>query len=318
MSIIIDESPTVGTEVGADKARSLVQQVGNTPLLALERVTRAVAPVRILAKAEWFNPGGSVKDRAALNILLDGIRSGRLTEDQIILDATSGNTGIAYAMFGAALGYRVKLALPGNAGEMFKRLLQSYGAELVLTDPQLGSDGAILKAKSLFEEAPERYFYADQYNNPANWRAHYHGTGPEIIRQTEGQLTHFVAGLGTSGTFMGCGRRLKEYDPAIRLISVQPESPFHGLEGLKHMDTALVPGFYDPDLADENLAVSTEEAQEWVIRLAREEGLLVGLSSGAAMAAAMRLAGRLERGTIVVIFPDSGHKYLDQAFWREQ
>ncbi len=297
--------------------RQILARVGNTPLIELTRVTRPVRPVKILAKAEWFNPGGSVKDRAALNILLEGEKSGALTQDKIVLDATSGNTGIAYAMLGANLGYRVKLVLPENAGAIFKQILRAYGAELVFSDPLKGSDGAIEEAQRLYRAAPDRYFYGDQYNNPANWLAHYHGTGPEIVRQTRGRITHFVAGLGTSGTFVGTGRRLKEFNPEVQLISVQPDSPLHGLEGLKHMPSALVPGIYDPHLADVNLEVSTEAAQHMVKRLAAEEGLLVGLSSGAALAAALRVAEGLRRGTIVVIFPDSGHKYFDQAFWRE-
>ncbi|MFQ5752067.1 MAG: PLP-dependent cysteine synthase family protein [bacterium] len=297
--------------------KHIIDLVGNTPLISLSIISKEVAPVKIFAKAEWFNPGGSVKDRAALNMILDGEKSGELTRDKIILDATSGNTGIAYAMIGSALGYQVKLTLPLNAGMLFKQILQAYGAELVYTDPQYGSDGAIRKAVQLFEQTPERYFYPDQYNNRANWLAHYEGTGAEIIQQTSGNVTHFIAGLGTSGTFMGVGRRLKEFNEDIQLISVQPDSPFHGLEGLKHMATAIVPGFYDPNLADENLEVRTEKAQQLVQRLAREEGILVGISSGAALAAALKVAKEISAGTIVVIFPDSAHKYFDQRFWRE-
>jgi cysteine synthase B len=295
----------------------ILDRIGNTPLLFLSRISRAVAPVEIYAKAEWFNPGGSVKDRAALNMILDGERSGELTKDKIILDATSGNTGIAYAMIGAALGYKVKLTIPKNAGRMFLQILRAYGAELVFTNPQRGSDGAILEARRFYEDAPDRYFYPDQYNNRANWLAHYEGTGAEIIRQTDGAVTHFVAGLGTSGTFIGSGRRLKEFNEEIQLISVQPDSPLHGLEGLKHMETALVPGIYDPELADQNLSIRTEEAQFMVKRLAREESLLVGLSSGAALAAALSVARDLTSGVVVVIFPDSAHKYFDQQFWSE-
>ncbi|MFQ5708806.1 MAG: PLP-dependent cysteine synthase family protein [bacterium] len=295
----------------------LIEQVGHTPLLKLTRLARDVSPVEIFAKAEWFNPGGSVKDRAALNMILEGEKSGALTREKTILDATSGNTGIAYAMFGAALGYKVKLTVPLNAGKAFKNILTTLGAELVYTDPQYGSDGAIIEAVRIFEQSPERYFYPDQYNNPANWLAHYKGTGEEIIQQTAGRVTHFVAGLGTSGTFVGTGRRLRAYNQHIQLISVQPDSPLHGLEGLKHMESARVPGIYDATLADLNIEISTERAQQMVKRLAREEGLLVGLSSGAAMAAAYEVARGLTSGLIVVIFPDSAHKYFDQRFWEE-
>jgi S-sulfo-L-cysteine synthase (O-acetyl-L-serine-dependent) len=289
--------------------------VGNTPLLRLERVARDVRPVEVYAKAEWFNPGGSVKDRPALNMILDGERSGKLVPGKTILDATSGNTGIAYAWIGAARGYRVKLALPKSASIERKRILRAYGAELVITDPAEGSDGAIREARRLYAEDPGQYFYPDQYNNPANWQAHYHGTGREIYEQTQGRITHFVAGLGTSGTFMGTGRRLREQNAEIRLISFQPASPLHGLEGLKHMETAIVPGIYDPELADINLGIETEEAYEMVRRLATEEGLLVGVSSGAALAAALKVAGRLRSGVIVTVFPDSGDKYLSERFW---
>lgn len=299
----------------SDQENSITQRVGNTPLIYLANVSAQVTPVEIYAKAEWFNPGGSVKDRAALNIILEGEKSGQLTPDKIILDATSGNTGIAFAMLGANLGYKVKLAIPQNSGRTFQQILRAYGAELVLTDPQLGSDGAIREARRIFSEDPDRYFYADQYNNRANWLAHYETTGPEIIRQTDGRITHFVAGLGTSGTFTGTGLRLKEFNEEIQLISVQPDSPFHGLEGLKHMETAIVPGFYQPDLADENRSVSTEDAQRTVKVLAKEEGLLVGISSGAALAAAMQVAREVKSGVIVVVFADSAHKYFDQKFW---
>jgi len=249
---------------------SLLERIGNTPLLRLERIARAYEPVEIYVKAEWFNPGGSVKDRPALKMILEGERSGELRPGKVILDATSGNTGIAYAMIGAVRGYAVKLCLPSNASRERKQILRAYGAELVLTDPALATDGAIQEAQALYQKDPERYFYPDQYSNDANWKAHYETTGPEIIRQTRGQLTHFVAGLGTSGTFTGTGRRLREFNPAIRLISFQPDSGFHGLEGLKHMATAVVPGIYDRSLADEDLAVSTEEAQRLVRALARE------------------------------------------------
>lgn len=295
----------------------LLACVGNTPLLRLARVAHSVTPVEIYAKAEWFNPGGSVKDRPALNMILEGERSGALRPGKVILDATSGNTGIAYAMIGAHRGYEVTLCLPANASQERKQILAAYGAKLILTDPDRSTDGAIQKARELYGNDPELYFYPDQYNNDANWQAHYETTGPEIIRQTEGRLTHFVAGLGTSGTFVGTGRRLREYNPAIRLISFQPDSGFHGLEGLKHMATALVPGIYDPKLADEDLAISTEEAYRMVKLLAREEGLLVGISSGAALATCFQVARRLKEGKIVTIFPDSGDKYLSERFWEE-
>ena len=302
----------------AELGGSVLGYVGNTPLLKLSRIARQYSPVEISAKAEWFNPGGSVKDRPALHMILEGERSGALQPGKVILDATSGNTGIAYAMIGAVRGYPVKLCLPANASRERKDILNAYGAELVLTDPALATDGAIQEARALYEKDPERYFYPDQYNNDANWKAHYQSTGPEILQQTDGKVTHFVAGLGTSGTFMGTGRRLREANPAIHLISFQPDSGFHGLEGLKHMGTALVPGFYDPSLADENLEVSTEEAHRLVRDLAREEGILAGISSGASLAACFQVAGRLRKGKIVTIFPDAGDKYLSENFWREQ
>jgi cysteine synthase B len=292
--------------------------VGNTPLLRLRNIAPRSSRVEIYAKAEWFNPGGSVKDRPALSMILDGERTGRLNKDKIILDATSGNTGIAYAWIGATRGYRVKLALPQNASEERKRILKSYGAELVLTSPLEGSDGAIREARLLYAENPDLYFYADQYNNPANWRAHYETTANEIWEQTSGRVTHFIAGLGTSGTFVGTSRRLKELNPAIKLISFQPDSPFHGLEGLKHMETAIVPGIYDSTLADENYEISTEEAHEYTRSLGRGEGLLVGVSAGAALACALRVASKIESGVIVTVFPDAGDKYLSERFWDER
>lgn len=291
--------------------------VGNTPLLRLRNIAPQLNRVEIYGKAEWFNPGGSVKDRPALSMILDGERTGRLTRDKIILDATSGNTGIAYAWIGAARGYKVKLALPRNASEERKRILKSYGAELVLTSPLEGSDGAIREARRLFAENPGLYFYADQYNNAANWRAHYETTANEIWEQTSGRVTHFIAGLGTSGTFVGTSRRLKELNPAIRLISFQPDSPFHGLEGLKHMETAIVPGIYDSTLADVDYEIGTEEAHEYTRRLGRSEGLLVGVSSGAALACALKVAEKIDSGVIVTVFPDAGDKYLSERFWDE-
>jgi S-sulfo-L-cysteine synthase (O-acetyl-L-serine-dependent) len=252
-----------------------------------------------------------------MNIILEAERAGLMSKDRILVDSTSGNTGIAYAMIGAARGYRVKLCMPSNASEERKRILQAYGAEIVYTDPMQGSDGAIRRVRQMVEEKPGLYFYANQYDNPANWRAHYETTAPEIFEQTAGRLTHFVAGLGTSGTFVGTARRLKELNPKIRCISFQPDSPFHGLEGMKHMATAIVPKIYDPEIADDDLAISTEAAHAMVRRLAREEGLLVGISAGAAMVAALKVAKEARRGLIVTIFPDSGDKYLGERFWDE-
>lgn len=290
--------------------------VGNTPLLDLSAYSPN-ARVKIFAKAEWQNPGRSVKDRAASRIIRSALRSGALTRGKILLDSTSGNTGVAYALFGAALGVRVRLAVPDNVSDYLRDLLRAYGAEVIWTSAHEGSDGAIRMAHALYEERPAQYFYANQYGNPENWRAHYHATAREIWRQTRGRLTHFVAGLGTSGTFTGTGRRLRELNPGIRLVSVQPDSPLHGLEGLKHMPTAIVPAIYDAALADENLGVATEAAQELVRDLARRHGLLAGLSSGAALAAARLLAAGLDRGLIVTIFPDGGHRYLKEKFWNE-
>jgi cysteine synthase B len=292
--------------------------IGRTPLVRLHRFERETPGVELYAKAEWQNPGGSVKDRAAARMILDGEASGLLTADKTILDATSGNTGIAYAMVGAARGYAVKLCLPDNASAERKLMLRALGAELVLTSPLEGTDGSIREARRLAAEDPDRYFYPDQYNNDANWRAHYDTTAPEIIEQTSGRLTHFIAGLGTSGTFVGTGRRLRRFNPAIKLISFQPDSPFHGLEGLKHMASAIVPGIYDPTLADEDLRVSSERAYEMVRRLAREEGLLAGISSGAALAVSLDVARRLDSGVIVTVFPDGAEKYLSDSFWNAE
>jgi S-sulfo-L-cysteine synthase (O-acetyl-L-serine-dependent) len=289
--------------------------IGRTPLVRLYRFERETPGVELYAKAEWQNPGGSVKDRAAARMILDGEASGALTRDKIILDATSGNTGIAYAMVGAARGYRVTLCLPDNASLERKLMLRALGAELVLTNPLEGTDGAIREARRMHAAEPDRYFYPDQYNNDGNWRAHYDTTAPEIIEQTSGRLTHFVAGLGTSGTFVGTGRRLRRFNPNIKLISFQPDGPFHGLEGLKHMESAIVPGIYDPSLADEDLRVKSERAYDLVRRLAREEGLLAGISSGAALAASLDVARRLDTGVIVTIFPDGAEKYLTDSFW---
>ena len=304
------------------QAQDLLSTIGNTPLLRLAKISRDVPGVEIYAKAEYFNPGGSVKDRAGLNMILDGERSGRLHAGRTILDATSGNTGIAYAMIGAARGYRVKLCLPRNASIERKRILRAYGAEMVFSDPAEGSDGAIRKCRHIYEADPDRYFYPDQYNNPANWKAHYETTGREIIEQTNGLLTHFVAAMGTSGTFTGVSRRLHRDLPEVKCYSGQPSSGFHGLEGLKHMPTAIVPGIYDPSLADGNIWLETEEAYAMVRRLAREEGLLVGISSGCNVVAALQIARELrargQTGIIVTVLCDSAEKYLSDHFWEEE
>jgi cysteine synthase B len=296
-------------------ALSVIDLIGRTPLVRLRHFERETPGVELYAKAEWQNPGGSVKDRAAARMIADGEASGRLRPGLTIVDATSGNTGIAYAMVGAAKGYKVKLCLPENASSERKLILRAFGVDLVLTDPLEGTDGAIREVRRMVAADPERYFYPDQYSNDSNWRAHLDTTGPEIIEQSGGRLTHFVAGLGTSGTFMGVGRALRRFNPAIRLISFQPDSPFHGLEGLKHMATAIVPPIYDPTLADEDLGVGSEEAYALVRRLAREEGLLVGISSGAALAATLRVAQLLTEGVVVTVFPDGAEKYLGESFW---
>ncbi|HET9012437.1 MAG TPA: cysteine synthase family protein [Gemmatimonadaceae bacterium] len=295
---------------------SVLDTIGRTPLLRLRRLAAANAGVEIYAKAEFQNPGGSVKDRAASAIVREAELSGRLRPGATILDATSGNTGIAFAMIAAARGYRLKLCVPGNVTPERLRTLRAYGADVVITNPMEGSDGAIRAARRLNAEHPERYFYADQYNNDANWRAHYETTAVEILEQTDGRITHFVAGLGTSGTFVGTGRRLRDFSRDIKLFSVQPESPLHAIEGLKHMETAIRPGIYDESLADEDLRVSTERAHSLTRRLAAEEGLLVGVSSGAALAAALDVAARIREGVIVTIFPDSGTRYLTENFWQ--
>lgn len=305
-------------QVAAPAIGGLQAAVGNTPLLPLERLgVDLPAGVQVFAKAEWFNPGGSIKDRPALNILRAALAEGALGNGKRLLDSTSGNMGISYATFGAALGIPVTLALPANASPERISILRALGAELILTDPLEGSDGAILVARKLAAEQPERYYYARQYENPANWQAHYLTTGPEIIQQTGGCVTHFVAGLGTTGTLTGVGRYLKAYNPQIQLAAVQPDGPFHGLEGLKHLPTALKPGIYDEAIPDRTLEVSTEEAYAMVRRLARQEGLFVGISAGAAAVAALRLAQELESGLVVTIFPDAGYKYLsDKDLWK--
>jgi cysteine synthase B len=314
--------------------RSLLDLIGNTPLLSFKKLTAKLRRAQVFAKAEWYNPGGSVKDRAALRMVLDGEKRGLLTPDKILIDATSGNTGIAYAMICAQRGYRSLLAIPKNASPERKQILQAYGAELALTDPTEGTDGAQRYVRKVVDAAPGKYFYPDQYNNDSNWRAHYDTTAMEIWRQTGGRVTHFVAGLGTTGTFMGVTRRLKELNPAIQCYSMQPDGPLHGLEGLKHMPTNIVPGIYDPSIADGEVEVATEDAHVMALRLAREEGFLVGVSSGANMVAAMRIALKLDSGdgvngsshpahsiesdpVVVTILCDSAAKYLSESFWRE-
>jgi cysteine synthase B len=315
---------TISSEPVSGRAgigQNILERIGDTPLLRLERMGADFPNARFYAKAEWFNPGGSVKDRAAYSMIREGERTGALKPGKIILDATSGNTGIAYAMVGAALGYRVKLCLPSSASPERKQILAAYGVEVVITPGDEGTDGAIRRVRKIYEEEPEKYFYPDQYSNTANPAAHYSGTALEIWNQTGGQITHFVAGLGTSGTFVGITRRLKELNPAIRCISMQPDSGFHGLEGLKHMATAIVPAIYDAKLADQNIDAGTEEAHRMVKRLAREEGILAGVSSGAALWACFEVARSLPNGqhaVIVTVFPDSGEKYLSDRFWSEE
>ena len=296
----------------------LEASVGNTPLLPLRHLTRGLSPaVGVFAKAEWFNPGGSVKDRPALNILQTALAEGKLVPGRRLLDSTSGNMGISYATFGVSLGVPLTLVVPANASPERLGVLRALGAELVLTDPTEGSDGAIRMARRMASERPDLYYYANQYDNPANWQAHYRTTGPEIAAQTNRTVTHFVAGLGTSGTLTGVGRALREINPGIRILAVQPDQSFHGLEGLKYMPTAIKPGIYDPAFPDEIIPVQTEAAHEMVRRLAGEEGLFVGISSGAAALAALQLASRLTQGVVVTLFPDSGYKYLsDPALWR--
>ena len=297
-----------------------LDRVGNTPLLRLDRVSEPRPHVTLLAKAEWYNPGGSVKDRAAANIIREAMHAGKLGPGKILLDSTSGNTGIAYAMIGAAQGVPITLCMPENVSPERKRILQAYGANILYTDPGEGSDGAIKLARELYAKHPELYFYADQYSNDANWQAHYHGTANEIWQQTEGRVTHFVSMLGTSGTFMGTSRRLKELNPHVRCISLQPDSPFHGIEGAKYMPTSIVPKIYDASLADENLGIATEDAYKMTKRLAREEGLLVGISAGAAVVGSMQVAENLKKSqpaVIVTILCDSGDKYLSERFWDE-
>ena len=312
------------TGAPARLGRDLLQGIGNTPLLRLDSVTRDLPQAQILGKAEWMNPGGSVKDRAASYIVADAHKRGWLAPGRHLLDSTSGNTGIAYAMIGAAQGFPVTLCMPSNVSPERKRILQAYGAHIIFTDPAEGSDGAIRVVRQMAAAEPEKYFYADQYSNEQNWLAHYHGTASEIWEQTQGRITHFVATLGTSGTFMGAGRRLKELNPAIQCISLQPDSPFHGLEGLKHMATAIVPKIYDPGLADRDMGIATEEAHAMVRRLGREAGLLVGVSSGAAVVGSLQVAREAvarqtgEAVVVVTILCDSADKYLTERFWDEK
>jgi S-sulfo-L-cysteine synthase (O-acetyl-L-serine-dependent) len=305
---------------GAKLGERSVSLIGNTPLLRLERVAREFPNVQLLGKAEWYNPGGSVKDRAAFNIVSEGRRSGKFAVGKILLDSTSGNTGIAYAMIGAAEGFPVTLCMPENVSPERKRILFAYGANIIYTPADEGSDGAIRVAREMYAKEPEKYYYADQYSNDANWKAHYYGTAEEIWRQTEGRITHFVSMMGTSGTFMGTSRRLKELNPKVRCISLQPDSPFHGIEGAKHMASAIVPKIYDESLADEDIGISTEESYAMAIRASHEEGLLIGISSGAAIAGGLQIARRIpknEEAVIVCILPDSGDKYLSERFWTE-
>jgi S-sulfo-L-cysteine synthase (O-acetyl-L-serine-dependent) len=304
----------------ASRGEAVLAQIGNTPLLSLDALTRDLPSVKLLGKAEWHNPGGSVKDRAAAGIVAEARRSGKLAPGKILLDSTSGNTGIAYAMLGAALGFPVTLCVPENVSPERKRILQAYGANIIYTDPAEGSDGALKIARQLGERHPDLYYYADQYSNDANWRAHYETTANEIWQQTEGRITHFVAMLGTTGTFVGTTRRLKELNPRIRCISLQPDSAFHGIEGAKHLPSAIVPRIYDASLADQNLEIVTEDAHAMARRLAREQGLLVGVSSAAAVVGSLQVIESLkinQPATIVTILCDSGEKYLSEKFWHE-
>jgi S-sulfo-L-cysteine synthase (O-acetyl-L-serine-dependent) len=320
MTTIATNPATSGSSLSGAIGRSVLDLIGNTPLLRLERIGREFPNVEFAAKAEWFNPGGSVKDRPALSMIQAGLTSGALSPGKTIIDATSGNTGIAYAMIAAAMGYPVKLCLPDSASQERKRILAAFGAELVITPGDEATDGAIRRVQQIVAADPQKYFYPDQYSNPANWQAHYHTTAKEIWEQTAGRITHFVAGLGTSGTFVGVTRRLKELNPAIRFISLQPDAPFHGLEGWKHMETAIRPSIYDDKLADENLEVGTEDSYHLVKRIAREEGLLVSPSAAAALLGCFQVAKKIPRdqhAVIVTVFADSAAKYLTERFWEE-
>ena len=317
--------PSSAKATSGARGEALLAGIGNTPLLPLDALTRDLhrdlANLELWGKAEWYNPGGSVKDRAAARIVAEARRTGKLAPGKILLDSTSGNTGIAYAMLGAALGFPVTLCVPKNISPERKRILQAYGANIIYTDPAEGSDGALKIARQYAERCPDLYFYADQYSNDANWRAHYETTANEIWQQTLGSITHFVAMLGTTGTFVGTTRRLKELNPTIRCISLQPDSAFHGIEGAKHLPSAIVPRIYDPALADENLEIATEDAHAMARRLAREQGLLVGVSAAAALVGSLQVAERLkidQRAAIVTILADSGEKYLSERFWNEE
>jgi cysteine synthase B len=301
---------------GLKRAESVIDLVGNTPLIKLTHLTEGISPkVEVYAKAEWFNPGGSVKDRPALWMILDGINSGQLTHDKILMDSSSGNTAISYAMFGAALDYKVELVTPLNMNIERKKTLTAFGSKIIYSDPLEGSDGAIRLARKLKAENPDKYFMPDQYNNPANPQSHYDTTALEIWDQTEGRVTHFLAGLGTSGTFMGTSRRLKELNPNIKTISIEPAESLHGLEGMKHMPTSIVPGIYDSTMADELVRVSTEDAYDTMKGLLKKEGIFVGHSSGAVAYAALECAKTLEEGVIVTVFPDGGYRYLSGGIW---
>jgi len=309
--------------LGETLGHSLIERIGNTPLLRLDAFTDDLPGIALLGKAEWYNPGGSVKDRAAANIVAEARRAGHLHPGKILLDATSGNTGIAYAMLGAAERFPVTLCMPENVSRERKQILHGYGANILYTDPGDGSDGAIRMARQLAANDPDKYFYADQYSNDANWKAHYHGTANEIWMQTQGRVTHFVSMLGTSGTFVGTTRRLKELNPAVQCISLQPDSSFHGIEGAKHMASAIVPKIYDATLADQNLEISTEDAYAMARRMSRGAGLLVGISAAAAVVGSLKIAGdlRLKRGqeaVMVTVLCDSGDKYLSERFWSEE
>lgn len=316
------ESREIGSGLGETLGHSLMERIGNTPLLRLDALTRDLPGVTLLGKAEWYNPGGSVKDRAAANIVAEARRTGQLHSEKILLDATSGNTGIAYAMLGAAEGFPVTLCMPENVSRERKQILQGYGANILYTDPADGSDGAIRMARSLASAHPDQYFYADQYSNEANWKAHYYTTGNEIWQQTQGRVTHFVSMLGTSGTFVGTTRRLRELNPKIKCVSLQPDSSFHGIEGAKHMASAIVPKIYDPSLADQNIEISTEDAYAMARRMSRTAGLLVGISAAAAVVGCLKIArevpSRDEEAVIVTILCDSGDKYLSERFWSEE
>jgi cysteine synthase B len=312
LSLLRGARPAAENQVG----RTPVEGIGNTPLLRLDRISRNLPPqVQLLAKAEWMNPGGSVKDRPAASMILDGERRGVLRPGLTIIDATSGNTGIAYAMIGASRSYRVKLCAPSNTEEGILGTLRAYGAELILTDPAQAMDGATREVARIMAASPESYFFPDQMNNDANWKAHYEGTAKEIWEQTGGRVTHFVAGVGTGGTLVGTGRRLRELNPDVRIACVQPASPLHGLEGLRHLPTTIVPRIYDPTLSDETVAVETEAAQAMAVRLAREEGIFVGVSAGAAVVAALAVASRLERGVVVTVLPEGGRRFINESFW---